>query len=221
MTARSLDGRTYLEHAFFSPAHPLAFLGLLILAVIVPSGWNTMIAVTCTVVALLADAVLLFIVSSMAGYRRSIDAELAEFARREAVARRAALLAEMSEAHRVELQELESLVDAIRESSAPRGVPARQLLDACGELLAAFVRLAVRHRHGLSCLGSIDRVQIDVEAAKLERSTSGGDSQVRALVERRLALARERSQLWDSRCARLRAIEEQLAIIGERIRLAH
>lgn len=220
---------TYVKHAILHPYN----LPLLVLAVATGliSGSTAILAVS-----LAAELLILGIVPRLDGFRAHIDELLEQAERLEAAKARAALLLQMDDLHRQELERLEHIVDRTKDNVRRHGVAAAELLldDCLGltRLTACYVRLAIAYKASKDLLASTNR-QVLAEKIRalsdLERGETGGEAtgasvaseRVRRLASRRLSIACKRAGRWDRTQEDLEAIAHQLATIGELIHLVH
>ena len=169
------------------------------------------------------DVTLLCVVARFPVFQRWVDERARAAEAAVAAKSRIQLLARITDAHRNELQRLEMIADAIRERLTPAN--STQAAEDClgtGRLLATYVGGAMAYRAGIACLMSTDRKTLDVEIESLARSASGGRSDaVRRIAGQRLRIARMRAARWDATYADLEVMQEQLALIGDLIRLLY
>lgn len=153
-------------------------------------------------------------------FRRYVDDRMHETACVRAAFTRVALLAQISDEHRRELEQLEDLVARVRALGGLDDAASHEWLGLDG-LLASYVRLAIAHRASEMSFRATEDGKLALKIAELEivRTTRTGDA--RAWADRRLAL------LYDRRTTLQRAREdralltEQIATIGELVRWVH
>jgi hypothetical protein len=171
-----------------------------------------------------AEMVLLAVVPQLPPFRRYVDAKLDAIERARAAEMRASLLVQMTNAHRAELERLELLADRIRERATPPGTEIEQSIDdylGLARLLAGYVRLAIAYRNGRETLAMTNRQALADEIRQLSAAREAPNGRNRALTEKRLAVSQMRADRWDRTYEELEAITEQLAMIGDLIRLTH
>jgi hypothetical protein len=168
-----------------------------------------------------AELLLLGIVLHLRAFRHYVDERLDQIDRAKAAEQRATLLLQMGDEHRRELLRLESIVDRIRDAARPNGTAAQIAVDECLRLLASYVRLAIAYNVSRECLASVDRRHLDEEIRQLEAARFSQSPHARTLAQRRLLIARKRTERWDRSRDALEAIAHQLAMIGELVQLTH
>ncbi len=164
---------------------------------------------------------LLGVVVRLRAFRTYVDGRFDQIARKRASEGRAALLAQMCEEHRRELTQLEAVVDRTRDMSKPHGVAAQAVIDECLGLLSSYVRLAIAYNVSRDCLATVDRNRLEDESRRLEAMLTSAGAAARDLAHRRLSIARKRIERWDRSREALEAIAQQLAMIGDLVRLTH
>jgi len=167
---------------------------------------------------LVVEIIALALVPQLPPVRRYFDAQLD---RKYAEATREALVAQMSEAHKRELERLESIVERIRRSLTPRGIEPDRGEDFLGlaRLLAAYTRLAVAVKAGNDCLSWTNRGLLEQDLDALTRARETSTTEALPLVEQRLSITRARIRRWDRSAAELGALTHQLAAIVELVNL--
>jgi hypothetical protein len=206
----------YTKHAILHPSHLLvpfvaAMVGVIQLSVIFPAF-----------VLLVAEAFLLAVLPHLRSFRQHVDLKLERCERAAAAEQRAALLLQMGGEHRKELENLERLVDRIKDTAERHCTATAQLaVDDCLGLAATYVRLAIAHSTTRDCLATTDRVALDHEIRALEAAQPQLSDRVKSLAQRRLEVARRRAERWDKSRDDLEVMSQQLAIISALIRLRH
>jgi hypothetical protein len=211
--ARRDPDLVYLRHALVHVWHlPLVVaslsLGLMCSSVLVLVG-----------TLLPAELVLLCVLPRLAPFRRWVDEKLDELERERASKTRAALLMQMGQEHRMELEQLEAVLDRVRILvHAPS--PTEDFLGL-GRLAATYARLAIAHKTGRDGLASLHRQSLEHEVGTLRMASRSGTPRTRLLAQQRLAVAERRLERWDRSRDDLEAIGHQLALIAEVIHLIH
>lgn len=211
---------TYLKHCALHPYN----MPLLVLAIATGliSGSGTVLLLSLAI-----EVLMLLVVPRLASFRRHVDEVIEQTERLEAAKARAALLLQMDEVHRQELERLEQLVDRARENVKRTGTAAEAVLDDClglNRLTACYVRLAIAYKTSKDSLQSTNRQALQDKIRLLEAMKNGANDatdRMRRLAERRLAIALKRAERWDRTQEDLEAITHQLATIGELIHLVH
>lgn len=205
---------TYLKRALLNPCHLL----ILVLATTIGSSvGSVMVAV---IVLAVAEALMMSTLPNVPAFRRYVDRQLEQVERAAAARERSALLLQMGHEYRDGLERLESIIDRIRDAVSPHGNAIGEWLDL-GRLTASYVRLAIAHEKGRACLATTHRPGLDDEIHVLEALRRSGSERTRALMDQRVAIARRRADRWDRSQDDLRAIEHQLAMIGELVHLRY
>jgi hypothetical protein len=168
-----------------------------------------------------AELLLLGIVLHLRAFRRYVDERLDQIERAKAAEQRATLLLQMGDEHRRELLRLEAIVDRIRDAARPHGTAAQIAVDECLSLLASYVRLAIAYNVSRECLASVDRRRLEEEIRSLDAARFAQSPHTRTLAQRRLVIARKRTERWDRSRDALEAIAHQLAMIAELVQLTH
>lgn len=215
----SAERRRYLRHVVRHPLH-LLFVSC-VLPTLVFFTWS----IAAGVAALLAETGALCFVHRMPAFRRWVDERVREQEGEAASQMRTALLARLTETHRLELQQLEALADAIRERVVPARGGTRRPSEDClgiGHLLAAYVGGAIAYAEGRASIAATDRGAIAAEITALDQvARAGREGAHRALAVERLRIARMRAARWDRSLDDLEIIREQLALIAALVRLTH
>ena len=183
------------------------------------------LALMCSSVAVLlatllpAELTLLCVLPKLGPFRRWVDQRLEEVERERATRARAALLMQMGQEHRLELEQLEGVLDRVRQTvHAPPGV---EDFLGLGRLTATYARLAIAYKTSKDGLASLHRQSLEHEAAALRAVGKNGTPRTRRLAQQRLAIAERRIAQWDRARDELEAISHQLALIAEVIHLIH
>jgi hypothetical protein len=183
------------------------------------------LALMCSSVAVLlatlfpAELTLLCVLPRLAPFRRWVDQHLEEVERERATRARAALLMQMGQEHRLELEQLETVLDRVRTLvHAPPGVE-----DFLGlsRLTTTYARLAIVYKASRDGLTSLHRQSLEHEAGALRVAANKGAPRTRRLAQQRLVIAERRIAQWDRAREELEAISHQLALIAEVIHLIH
>jgi hypothetical protein len=125
----------------------------------------------------------------------------------------------MGQEHRLELEQLESVLDRVRTLvHAPVGVD--DFLGLC-RLTTTYARLAIAYKSSRDGLSSLHRQSLEHEAAALRVAAKNGAPRTRRLAQQRLTIAERRIAQWDRARDELEAISHQLALIAEVIHLIH
>ncbi len=209
----------YLRHAVAHPAHVLA---LVCLPFALFFAWSMPTIVTFAVL----EAMLLVAVPQTPAFRRWVDQRVRAAEALMAARVRAGLLLRMTDGHRQELQHLEVLADALRErlSLGPSEGGASAVDDylGIGQLLATYVGGAVAYCSGRACLVGTDREALAIQIQGLQNAVASGSSEpARGLAAQRLQVARLRAARWDRSYQELEVMQEQLALVGDVIRLLY
>jgi hypothetical protein len=205
----------YLKYGLTHPWHLVVLAGATVLGV---AHWSL---VAPLLAFLGVELLLLGVVIRLRAFRRYVDGRLDQIARAHAAEQRNVLLAQMCEEHRCELAALEVIVDRTRDASTPYGAAAHTVLAECQSLLSSYVRLAIAYNVSRQCLASVDRPRLDDERRMLESLLASTSAGARDLAARRLGIARKRIERWDRSRETLEAIGQQLAMIGDLVRLTH
>jgi hypothetical protein len=207
--------RVYARYALTHPWQLVALAGAVILGVV-------HFSVVLPLVALAAVELALFtVVIRLPVFQVHVDAHYEQLARARAAEQRAVLLSQMREGHRSELALLEAVVDRTRNPSKPYGPAAQAVADECLGLLSTYVRLAIAYNSSRESLDLVDRARLDDETRALEDMLSSPCASARDLARRRLHIARRRIERWDQSNETLEVISQQLAMIGDLVRLTH
>jgi hypothetical protein len=209
------SGWVYVKHALMHPWHVVVLAGATVFGV---ANWSLLVLL---LVFAGAELLLLGIVLHLRAFRRYVDERLDQIERAKAAEQRATLLLQMGDEHRRELLRLEAIVDHIRDGARPHGTAAQIAVDECLRLLASYVRLAIAYNVSRECLASVDRRHLEEEIRSLEAARFSQSPHARALAQRRLVIARKRTERWDRSRDALEAIAHQLAMIGELVQLTH
>jgi hypothetical protein len=186
------------------------------------------LALMCSSLAILlatfvpAELMLLGVLPKLRPFRRWVDQHLDELERERATKTRGALLLQMGQEHRLELEQLESVLDRVRALvQAPNG--GRDTTDLLGfeRLTGTYARLAIAYRAGRDGMASLHRQTLEHEAHALRATARAGTSRTRLLAQQRLVVAERRLSRWDRSRDELEAIAHQLALIAEVIHLIH
>jgi hypothetical protein len=206
-------GLVYLRHALVHVWHLPLVVASMSLALMCSS-------VAVLVVTLLpAELTLLFILPRLGPFRRWVDQRLDEVERERAARARAALLLQMGQEHRLELEQLEGVLDRVRQLvHAPPGV---EDFLGLGRLTATYARLAIAYKASRDGVSSLHRQSLEHEAAALRVAGRAGPPRTRRLAQQRLTIAERRIAQWDRARDELEAIAHQLALIAEVIHLIH
>jgi hypothetical protein len=212
----------YVRHALLHPIHVaiLVFAGSAAFVGWIAFGWIGLamfaaletVGLAVLVLGLFAHVPLLY---------RSVEETLDRAERAKAAAVRAELLARMSFGHRQELLDLEKLVDGIARVARRQRTPVAPVLDGCSALLAMYVRVAIEQRAARELSVSVDGPALGREVDALAAACACAGPAARALVERRLGIARRRAASWQRALHLAEVLEAQLKTIGERVRLAY
>lgn len=135
---------------------------------------------------------------------------------------RAALMAQMSDIHRYELERLEMQVDNIRQNcSAQDELLLGEVCDL-NLLLRGYIDLATTYQAHAAALAVSDRAVLVRELRSLEESHGQDASdRLKHLIERRRDIVLRRLACWDQNRQAMREIEHQLATIANLIGLIH
>jgi len=165
---------------------------------------------------LVIELVVFVVLPRIACVRRVLDDEQLERRREECVARRRALIAELSEPHQRDFLEVEASSSRLRSSIVLRDGDDDLLgLDA---LAALYVQLALAHRRAKEALRRTGPVLPEDEITRVEASRAGEDGQPHGPEQRRLHLLRLRVAARRSAAAELVALENDLAVIVDTVR---
>jgi hypothetical protein len=205
----------YVKHALMHPWHVVVLAGATVFGV---ANWSLLVLL---LVFAGAELLLLGIVLHLRAFRQYVDERLDQMDRAKAAEQRATLLLQMGDDHRRELLRLEAIVDRIRDAARPNGTAAQIAVDECLRLLASYVRLAIAYNVSRECLASVDRRHLDEEIRQLEAARFSQSANTRTLAQRRLLIARKRTERWDRSRDALEAIAHQLAMIAELVQLTH
>jgi hypothetical protein len=211
--------RIYVRHALLYPYN----MPLLVLAIAAGLISGSLLIVALS---LLAELAMLGFVPRTSAFRRHVDELIENAERAEAAKARAALLLQMDEMHREELERLEALVDRIRENVRKSGASTDVFVDDClglSRLTKSFVCLAIAHRASKEALASTNRQALQDRIHSLEAMQSSGivSERMRRLAQKRLAIAQKRAERWDETQEEIEAISHQLATISELIHLVY
>ena len=166
-----------------------------------------------------AELALLFVLPRLPPFRRWVDQRIEELEREEATRARAAVLMQMGQEHRLELEQLEGVLDRVRQLvRAPYGV---EDFLGLGKLTTTYARLAITYKTSRDGLSSLHRQSLEHEADALRIAAKSGAARSRRLAQQRLLIAERRIAQWDRAREELEAISHQIALIAEVIRLIH
>jgi hypothetical protein len=203
----------YLRHALVHVWH----LPLVVASMSLALMCSSVLVLLATL--LPAELTLLCILPRIAPFRRWVDQRLDELERERAARSRAALLLQMGQEHRLELEQLESVLDRVRVLvHAPPGV---EDFLGLGHLTTTYARLAIAYQASRDGLSSLHRQSLEHEAAALRVATKTGAPRTRRLAQQRLQIAERRIAQWDRARDELEAISHQLALIAEVIHLIY
>ena len=164
-----------------------------------------------------AEALLVGILPFVPSFQRRVNEQLAREARAAKLAERARLMPSIAAGHRTELEELESIVGAIRIRTGC-AVDRDDWLGMDG-LLTLYLRLALAHRKSteaaFSCAGSAD-LERQVTNAAYARSTAPAAARPR--IEQHLTILQRRRELRAAMEDRRSVIACDLAAIADLIR---
>lgn len=204
----------YLRRALTHPAHVLVVLTIPFAFFF---AWSFVVFGSF----LLGDSVAVLAVAQLPSFRRVVDAAERAVEVSAAVKSRVQLLERITEAHRGELQRLEGLADAIRERLMPDAPDVEDCLGT-GRLLATYVGGAMAYRAALACLSTTDCQKVAADVATLTEATTNGRTEaLRRVAKQRLCIARMRAARWDATFAELEIMQQQLALIGNLVRLMY
>lgn len=209
-------GWTYCGHAAVHPSNLLLLIGVMFLSLIL---WNGPVLVA----GLGVEGAFLCLAPRLRFFRSRIDESLDEVDRALDARVREALVAQMAEVHRQELLRIESLVSKTFSNVERRGLCSPALDERLGltQLSTNYIRLAIAHRACEESLALTNRHLLDGTIRSLEAAESSAPDRARALVRRRLGIARRRVERWARTREDLEAIGHQLATISEIVQLVH
>jgi hypothetical protein len=231
LPARRTEGApaeiTYWTRALGSPVN-LVLLVVLTVTCLATQPWLLLVLVPAF------EAFYMGLVPRSRSFRRSVDREIAredKQRRREALESR---LCRMSPEHRAEYEEIEGLVDSLRQRAQREDIEHLLLCEhlRLDELLESYLELAMHYvelaRH-LSLTASASGPPFfgrvppppPPHSPHQQVPTDGPGAALAELIRKRQAIAREREQCRASCRARLHAIEHQLALVADVVRLAH
>jgi hypothetical protein len=209
-------GWTYCGHAAVHPSNLLLLIGVMFLSLIL---WNGPVLVA----GLGVEGAFLCLAPRLRFFRSRIDEALDEVDRALAARAREMLIAQMAEVHRQELLRIESLVSKTFSNVERRGLCPPVLDERLGltQLSTSYIRLAIAHRACEESLALTNRHLLDGTIRSLEAAEASSPDRARALVRRRLGIARRRVERWAHTRDDLEAIGHQLATISEIVQLVH
>ena len=203
----------YLRHALVHVWH----LPLVVASLSLALMCSSLAVLLATLVP--AELMLVCVLPKIGPFRRWVDQRLEELERESASKARAALLLQMGQEHRMELEQLEVVLDRVRQLvHAPCGIDD---FLGLGRLTATYARLAIAYKTGRDGLTSLHRQTLEHEVHTLRATSRVGTPRTRLLAQQRLAVAVRRLARWDRSRDELEAIAHQLALIAEVIHLIH
>lgn len=174
-----------------------------------------------------AELVLVTVLPHCAWFRQIVDDELECVALAHAVEVRGALLAQISDDHRRELDELERLASTIVERSrdgarllGPEQEPGEDWLGL-GRLLGTYVQLAIAHRTSIELLRATPETGPMQDLVSLEALRTKASSSMLPWIDRRLTIARGRLVAAERAREERAMLQHGLATIAELIRWTH
>jgi len=211
-------GAVYLRKMLFNPFNLYLVLALTAFGLI--TGNIAMLPI-----ALCAEVLVLAFVPRTKLFRAHIDESFRELERAAAARAREALLLQLSDTHRQELERLENLVEGIRENARRHGNVVQLVLDEKLELdrlCQTYIRLAIAHKERSLSLAMFDRQRLADNIRALELMDSAcPNTRMSRLLQRRLAIGRKHLDHWDRTREQLDVISQQLATITALIQLLH
>ncbi len=203
----------YLRHALVHVWH----LPLVVASLSLALMCSSMTVLLATLVP--AELVLLCVLPRLGPFRRWVDQKLEEVERERASKTRAVLLMQMGPEHRTELEQLETVLDRVRQLVRTPGGGEDFL--GLARLTTTYARLAIAHKSGRDGLNSLHRQSLDHEVTALRATSRTANPRTRLLAQQRLTIAERRIERWDRSRDELEAIGHQLALIAEVIHLIH
>lgn len=211
-TART--GWTYFGHAAVHPSNLLLLIGVMFLSLIL---WNS----SALFAGLGAESVFLLVVPRCGFFRRRVDELLDEVERAAATKAREALVLQMCEAHRQELNKIDILVGKTFSNVERHGGMPPGDREGLSRLSAGYVRLAIAHRACEESLAMTNRHALEGTIRALEAAAASSTDRTRDVLQRRLSIAYQRVECWNRTRENLEAISQQLATIAELAQLVH
>lgn len=199
----------YRRRALSHPGQAFLVLAAAMLAVL------TLSAVVPLVVLAVGEVAFLGVVPRSRFFQAAIDQHTERVEREEAAAKRMALTARLAEEHRLELEHLEQLATRIRDRI---GEEHGQDAFGLGRLLATYARLATAHRTSTEAFRTRDQSALLDQLATLEAMRTRVPAASLGALERRIAVARTRIDVWQRALDDRDRISHELATIGEIIR---
>jgi hypothetical protein len=164
---------------------------------------------------LAGELALILVLPRLAMFQRMVDAQIERKHRADAARERAALLSQMSDAHRCDLERIELLASQIRERTG-----CAEPCDLLGveRLVGLYVRLAIAHRESVTVFPGAARNEISQQIASAARLHETATGPVRDRLCQRLWILRSRSVVIAKGHEEREAMEEELATIVEVVR---
>lgn len=201
---------SYTLAAACHPINLLVVLGIAVAAVISRSTW-------LMIIGLAVDLITATAMSRLAVIRRHFDGELDSLRSAQLARARDAALIHMFEQHRLELEKLERLAEALRT----RG-DGHYPVSEIDRLLAVYARLAVSYRASSEALSRTRKDLIENEIGRLEEESRGaGADRLELLRQRRMAIARERLRTLEAHRESIEERDHLLSLIANLIRLVY
>lgn len=200
---------TYRRHALMHVAQVFFIVLPLMVSVLSLSVIEPILAF------LVGELVLLVILPRMGVFQRMVDAQMERKCRAEAARDRAALLSQMSEPHRCDLERIELLAAQIRERT---GCAEPNDLLGVEQLIGLYVRLAIAHRESMAVFPGAARHDIALQIAGASRLHENATGAIRDRLCQRLWILRSRSVVIAKSHEERETIEEELATIIEVVR---
>jgi hypothetical protein len=234
LPARRAEGApaeiTYWTRALGSPVN-LVLLVVLTVTCLATQPWLLLVLVPTF------EAFYMGLVPRSKSFRKSVDREVAREdrqRRREALESR---LCRMSPEHRSEYEEIEGLVESLRQRAQREDIEHLLLCEhlRLDELLESYLELSMHYvelaRHlsltasasGPPFFGRVPPPPPPQHGLPQQHPfpSDGPGAVLAELIRKRQAIAREREQCRATCRARLHAIEHQLALVADVVRLAH
>lgn len=190
------------------PINLLVVLGIAVAAVISRSSW-------LMAMGLALDMVVAGAMARFGFVKNHFDRELDALRAQQLERARDSALVHMFDQHRLELEKLERLVEALRVRGDDR-YPVCEI----DRLLAIYARLGVSYRTSTEALARTRRDQIEESIVRLEGGDDG-DARLENLRKRRLSIAHERLRTLDYHRRSLEERAHLLAVISDLIHLVY
>jgi hypothetical protein len=203
---------TYRRHAVTHVAQIFFVVLPLMIAILSLSAMGPLLGF------LAGELALILVLPRLPAFQRMVDAQIERKHRADAARERAALLAQMSDAHRCDLERIELFASQIRERTG-----CAEPCDLLGveRLVALYVRLAIAHRESVAVFPGAARNEISQQIASAARMHETATGPVRDRLCQRLWILRSRSVVIAKGHEEREAMEEELATIVEVVRYTY